>query len=297
MAVVTDPGSRPANQVPPDPRTEQIPSQRYPPDAPTVGIPQQRPRRHIPTGLPPAQPPNRTTRRSVIIAVVVVALLITGVLGGELYARYRADSVVAQAVQCVVHDTANVSFGGRPFLLQYMTGTYSNIAITTAGNQIREAKGMTVDLNIDNVALQATGDSTGTIGSLSAALNWSSDGIKRTVQSAIPLLDNIISDVTTNPSNGTLALQSALGSVTVKPQIVDTGFALQVISITGLGVTLPRDTIQSALDTFTTALTKNYPLGIHADRVHVTQDGVVAKFSSQNANIPRGTKDPCFANL
>lgn len=85
---------------------------------------------------------------------------------------------------------------------------------------------MTVDLNIDNVALRATSASTGTIGSLAATLNWSSDGIKRTLQSAIPPLGGIISDVTTNPSDGTLALQSALGSVTVKLQIVDTEFAL-----------------------------------------------------------------------
>jgi hypothetical protein len=64
--------------------------------------------------------------------------------------------------------------------------------------------------------------------------------------------------------------------------------------------------VQSALDAFTTPLTVNYPLGIHADSVQITDDGVTAHYSSRDTSIPQGKKgnqgnndnqDPCFANL
>ena len=56
--------------------------------------------------------------------------------------------------------------------------------------------------------------------------------------------------------------------------------------------------MQSTLDAYTAKLTGNYPLGIHADSVQVTNSGVVSHFSTQNAAIPSGNdNDPCFANL
>ena len=103
--------------------------------------------------------------------------------------------------------------------------------------------------------------------------------------------------MTTNPSAGTIELQGALGSIVAKPEVVDNGISLQVTELTGLGFTLPRETVQPALDAFTSTLTKNYPLGIHADTVQVTDSGVVSQFSTQNASIPKGNEDPCFAGL
>ena len=77
----------------------------------------------------------------------------------------------------------------------------------------------------------------------------------------------------------------------------DGGIALQVVNFSGLGFTLPRETVQPALDAFSAQLTKNYPLGIHADDVQVTDTGVTAQFSTSNASIPAGNDDPCFAGL
>ena len=103
--------------------------------------------------------------------------------------------------------------------------------------------------------------------------------------------------MTTNPSDGTIELQGALGTITAKPAVADNGISLQVTELTGLGFTLPRETVQPALDAFTSQLTKNYPLGIHADSVQVTDSGVVSQFSTQNASMPKGNEDPCFAGL
>ncbi len=270
-------------------------------DGPTQQFPQASQGMGKGTGEP-VKIKRRRFRRSdplsiVLIAVIVVALIAAGLLAGELYARHRADTVVAAAASCVVQDKATASFGPTPFLLQHMTGHYNDISIQTAGNQIRAAKGMKADVNIDDVRLQGNANSKGTIGALNATISWSVDGIKQTIQNAIPLFGSFVSGVNTNPSDGTIELQGGLGNITAKPQVVNNGVSLQVVSLTGLGFTLPSESVQPALDAFTNELTSNYPLGIHADSVQVTNDGVVGHFSTQNASIPPGNQDPCFAHL
>ena len=234
----------------------------------------------------------------VLVVVIVVALALAGLIGGELYARNRADTVVAGVVECVVQDEASASFGVMPpFLIQHMSGHYTNIRIETAGNQIREAKGMKVNLSINDVRLEDTATSSGSVGSLVANINWSAEGIRQTIQDSIPLVGAFVTGVTTDPSAGTIELEGALGSITAKPAVADNGIALQVTELTGLGFTLPRETVQPALDAFTSQLTQNYPMGIRADSVQVTDSGVVSQFSTQNAEIPKDRDDPCFAGL
>jgi len=292
---VTDPWARPANQVPSVPPPPQFPQGPLPGGQ---GAP-----------LPP-EPPQKTsllvkTKKLVrdplsivLVVVIVVALVAAILLGGELYARHRADQVVARAAQCVVQDSVTVSFGALPpFLMQHISGHYTNIHFETAGNQIRQAKGMRVNVVIKDVRLEDTATSTGSIGSLVANVTWSSQGIQDTIQNAVPLIGAFVTGVTTNPSAGTIELQGALGSIVAKPSVVDNGISLQVTELTGLGFTLPRETVQPALDAFTTQFTKNYPLGIHADTVQVTDSGVISQFSTQNATMPKGQQDPCFAGL
>ncbi len=298
---MTDPWARPADQPQPGPVPSGPPTQQPPQGAP--GAPGQT--------LPPpggAAPKDSSTLAKVknlfgdplsivLVVVIVVALIAAGLIGAELYARSRADDVVAAATECVVQDDVTVSFGASPFLIQHMTGHYSNISIETAGNQIRDAKGMKAQINIDDVRLQSNGNSKGTIGALDATISWTADGIKQTVQNAIPVLGSFITDVKTNPSDGTIELEAALGSVTTKPTVTDGGIALQMVNLNGLGFTLPREMVQPALDAFSAQLTKGYPLGIKADDVKVSDTGVTAHFSTRNASIPAGNTDPCFASL
>lgn len=290
---MTDPWARPANQDPPGQVPQAPPPPQYPPSAPGQGAPP-----------PPGEPAGKIKRlfrdplTIVLVVVIVVALVAAGVLAAELYARSRADDVVAAATECVVQDDVTVSFGASPFLIQHMTGHYGNISIETAGNQIRDAKGMKAQVDIDDVRLQDSGNSKGTIGELNATITWTADGIKQTVQDSIPVVGGFVTGVKTNPSDDTIELEAALGSsITTKPTVQDGGLALQVVNLSGLGFTLPRETVQPALDVFATQLTKNYPLGIHADDVTVTDTGVTARFSTKNAQIPAGSDDPCFAGL
>jgi hypothetical protein len=296
---VTDPWARPANQAPPVPPPPQFPQGTYPGQAgvPPQGAPGE-PQKTDTSLLVKIKNLFRDPLSIVLVLVIVVALAAAGLLAGELYARSRADAIVAKAAQCVVQDNATVSFDALPpFLMQHISGHYTNIHFETAGNQIRQAKGMKVNVVIKDVRLEDTANSSGSIGSLVANIAWSSEGIKQTLQDAIPLIGSFVTGVTTDPSAGTIELQGALGKITAKPGVVDNGISLQVMELSGLGFSLPRETVQPALDVFTSTLTKNYPLGIHADNVQVTDTGVVSQFSTQNASIPKGNEDPCFTGL
>ena len=257
----------------------------------------------VPGGEPaPAKRKRRFLRDPLsilLICVIVFSLIIAGLIGAELYVRHVANSKVAQAVACEVKDQATASFGVTPLMLwQQMTKHYTNISVQTAGNQLRDAKGMKLALNIKDVRLNSTANSKGTIGSLDATITWTSDGIKQSVQNAIPVLGPFVTNsVTTHPADGIIELKGMLDNITAKPVISGKGLDLQIVSFNALGFTLPKESVQSTLDDYTSNLTKNFPLGIHADSVQVTDTGVTSHFSTQNATIPANNNNPCFANL
>ena len=297
------PGPPPNQQgLPPNPRPQQPGPPPHPHEQLTTRI-------SIPTPPPPPADTSATRKRgffanrtSLLLILLIVALVVLAVpIGAELYARHVASSKVASAVACEAQDSASVSFAGMPPVLwQYLTKDYSDISVQTGGNQVRQAKGMKVSLDIHDVKLNNANNSQGTVGSLNGTVTWSTDGIKQSIQAAIPVLGKFVTgDVTTNPSDGTVSLKGTFASATVKPQIVNNGLSLQVVSLTALGSSMSTATVQKNLDDFTSKATQNYPLGIHADGVKVTSSGVEGTFSSSNATIPSGggSQDPCFANL
>lgn len=236
--------------------------------------------------------------------MIVLLVPLAALIGAELYARHTANSKVAGAVECEVQDSATVSFAAAPPVLwQYFTGHYTDISVETAGNQVRSAKGMKINLDIRDIKLNSSGNSKGTIGSINGTITWSSDGIKQSIQDAIPVLGSFVtSKVTTNPSDGTVQLSGLLDKATVKPQIADNGLSLQVVDLNALGSKMSTDKVQKNLDDLTSKATKNYPLGIHADSVKVTDSGVQATFSTQNATIPASSSQPqsgqdCFSGV
>jgi LmeA-like phospholipid-binding len=327
------PGNQgPFGQPPTERPTERIstggPGQAPPP--PTAGQPQQTERLgaanagmprpgYAPPPIPPAGPterlaapgdelaPAKRKRRFLrdplsilLICVIVLSLIIAALVGAELYVRHVANNKIAKAVACEVNDQATASFGVTPLMLwQQLTKHYTNISVQTAGNQLKDAKGMKLTLNIKDVQLRSTANSKGTIGSLDATITWTSDGIKQSVQNAIPVLGPFVTNsVTTHPADGTVELKGMLDDITAKPVVSGKGLELQIVSFNALGFKLPKESVQSTLDDYTSNLTKNFPLGIHADSVEVTNTGVTSHFSSQNATIPAGpNNDPCFANL
>jgi hypothetical protein len=261
-----------------------------------------------PLGPPPRsdqdpRPPAGERRRSwlrdplslSLVAIIVLAVIAGGLAGAELYARHRVDGILVDVAECVVKDGATVSFGvNPPFLWQHVTGHYTNISVSTAGNQVQDAKGMQADVSVSDVRLQGSSDSKGTIGALNATLTWTAAGIKDTVAANLPGVGNLVTGVTTDAAAGTLNLQAGSITVTAKPVVTNGDLALQVVDVTG---PLAKETVQTALDGLTAKLNAQYPLGIHADSVEVTATGVVGKFSTQNASIPRDDANACFARL
>lgn len=224
-----------------------------------------------------------------------MALLAGGLAGAELYARHRADSLLVDVAECVVRDGATVSFGvNPPFLWQHVTGHYTNISVTTEGNQVQDAKGMTADVTVSDVRLQGSAESKGTIGALDATLTWTANGIKDTVAANLPGVGSLVTGVTTDAAAGTIGIEAGSITVTAKPVVTNGDLALQVLDVGG---PLAKDTVQTALDGLTAKLNAQYPLGIHADSVEVTDTGVVGKFSTTNASIPQDDADACFARL
>ena len=237
----------------------------------------------------------RESRSLALIAVIVVAALVGGLAGAELYARHRADSLLVAVAECVVRDGATVSFGvNPPFLWQHVTGHYTNISVATAGHQVQDAEGMTADVTVSDVRLQGSSNSKGTIGALDATLTWTAAGIKDTVAANLPGVGNLVTGVTTDPAAGTLNLEAGSITVAAKPVVANGDLALQVLSVTG---PLAQDTVQTALNGLTDKLNAQYPLGIHADSVKVTASGVVGTFSTRDASIPTADANACFARL
>jgi hypothetical protein len=286
-------GRPPQRPAPPPPRQQAPPPPPPLPQPPEARQPTEA--RQPPAGEKPRGRRFFTRQTIVLIAVIVVALIVGGLAGAELYARNRADSILSEVTECVVQDGATISFGvNPPFLWQHITGHYTNISVTTAGDRVQEANGMTADVTLEDVRLQETADSKGTIGSLNATLTWKSAGIKDTVVANLPVVGNLITGVRTDPAAGTIVLEAGENGVTAKPVVTDGDLDLQVLDVSG---PLPKDAVQTALNGLTKKLNDNYPLGIHADSVQVTDEGVVGKFSSQNASIPKADANPCFARL
>lgn len=283
-------------------------------DAPTQNIARpahtEAPTEHIPSAGPP--PPERPAKKGptkglgalrdplsiVLILVIVVALVAAGLLSAELYARHRADSKVTAAAECVSEDSATVSFSSLPpFLWQHANGHYDNITVTTAGNQIQSAKGMKAQVSINDVDLHGDANSKGTIGSLDTTITWTAEGIKQTIQDAIPVVGSFVSGVQTNPADQTITFDGTFGDIVTKPQVVDKKIKLQVVSLSGLGFILPSESVQPALDSATDKFANELPLGIRADAIQVTDDAVTGQFSTRDAKIPQGNENPCFADL
>ena len=126
---------------------------RPPPGQPGYGPPPGTPTSKG-SGLSRVRPRNPLS--IVLIAVIVIGFVAAGLVASELYARHRAESVVAAATECVVQDKASVSFGATPLVLQLATGHYRNISIHTAGNRIGNAQGMKADVRIDDFGWMAT---------------------------------------------------------------------------------------------------------------------------------------------
>lgn len=281
--------TRPADFVGDDGPTAPHPT--YPPRVPTPAHPVAPPPAPA-YAAPPATPRNRSRRKAFIALGGTILVAVAGLIGAEVLVRNHAESVVADTVKCATGDTSTVSFATMPPILwQAASGTYTSIRIQTSGNRIRGMRGMPVVINLHDVRPAANG-SAGSVGSADASLTWSLDGIKETLQAAVPVAGKLLTDVTASPTDGTIKLGNFLASVTVKPKTLASGtIALDVVDTTGPGLSAV-ETLQPALDAYMAKQT--LPLGLHVDQLSVTDQGVNAHLTSANAALPSNTEKDCY---
>ena len=231
----------------------------------------------------------------------MVSLVLAGLIGGELYARHDAQTKVAQAVACELNDQATASFGVTPLLLwQLATNRFTNISVSTAGNQIRDAKGMKIAINIKNVDLdKRTSTSKGTIGSLvppSTGRVMASNSLCRT---QIPVLGPaVISSVITHPGRRHHRAEGHVGQHHRQAGGIRQRVQLQISKFNPLGFTVPKETMQPYAGRVHLNADQELPAGHPRGQRSGHSYRCDQPFSTQNANIPAGNNnDPCFANI
>lgn len=305
---------------PPAPPSQPPPPRFQPPAPPLAPPPFQPP-------APPAQPPRK--RKSgrgplaiVLVLLIVVAIGAAGLLGAELYANTVAVDKIKSAAACFMEgseDSVDVSFEtSPPVLLQYFNDKYSGFTISTDGSPIRGVHGIIADIAVDDVDLNGGANNNGTIGGITATVDWTSEGMRESANTALKeaiddyladsflsflsdwiSTDEVVTSVQTDASTGVVTLNGMFDStIAVKPETTADGGIRLVIQpdsfSLGGGLDLPQDDLQSKLDEMTSDLTDN-EYNLRVDSLEVTDSGVVAKFSASNIDIPAsdGTSS-CF---
>lgn len=206
-------------------------------------------------------------RRALLIAVTVVAILLATVLvGGEAYARHRVSNCISSQFEKEMGSKIDVSFGPKPMLITWIDGKVPTVRVNSNDTKFGPAVGMVVHSVFRDVDVDDPNGSV--IGSSSADVTWSNEGIKET-------LGGMVSNVSSSSSSGmlTLSVLGGLAELQLKPQIVNGAVQVETMSAELLGIGMPADLVQSIVDIFTESL-QSYPLGMTATKLEVTDSGV-----------------------
>ena len=174
----------------------------------------------------------------VLILVIVAALGLAALLGGELYARHRANSVVAKVVECVVKDKADASFGVvPPFLWQHLNRHYTNLSDRDGRQPGPRRQG-------HEAQHRHQGRPAAELRRLRRhhRRRWWRPSTGRPTASSRPCrMPSRCSAASSRasrpmPSGGTVELDGPLGTVIAKPRVTDGSLGLEVQSVTGAGL-------------------------------------------------------------
>lgn len=210
---------------------------------------------------------STVNRRALLIAVTVVAILLATVLvGGEAYARHRVSNCISSQFEKEMGSKIDVSFGPKPMLITWIDGKVPTVRVNSNDTKFGPAVGMVVHSVFRDVDVDDPNGSV--IGSSSADVTWSNEGIKET-------LGGMVSNVSSSSSSGmlTLSVLGGLAELQLKPQIVNGAVQVETMSAELLGIGMPADLVQSIVDIFTESL-QSYPLGMTATKLEVTDSGV-----------------------
>ncbi|MFD0365158.1 DUF2993 domain-containing protein [Nocardia sp. GCM10030253] len=225
-----------------------------------------------------------TNRRTLVIALVVVATLLIGALvGGEAYARHKVSSCISSQFEKEMGSKIDVGFGWKPMLITWIDGKVSEVTVDSDDSKFGPAVGMVVHARFNGIELEDGGQGGGSVDSSSADVTWNNDGIEQT-------LGGLVSGVRSSTSSGMLTLDvlGGLAQLQVQPQVRNGVVEVNTMSAELLGMGLPTDLVQGIVDVFSQSL-QSYPLGLKPTDIKVTDDGIVVKLAGGRTEL---TADP-----
>ncbi|EHI40606.1 hypothetical protein OPAG_00647 [Rhodococcus opacus PD630] len=214
------------------------------------------------------------SNRVLVISLVVIAALVAVLVGGELFVRNRVKTCMADQFESQLGSQVDVGLSWKPVLLQSVDKNVPYITIDSDDTKFGPAQGMQVHAQVNDIRIENTADSSGTIGSSDADITWSTAGILATLQQQA--FGSLISGVTADSSAGTLRFSvgpAGLADLTVKPEIVNGTVKVQTVGAEILGFGLPTDLVDGVVQTLTSSL-QTYPLGMQPTSLKVTDDAI-----------------------
>ncbi|WP_051163154.1 LmeA family phospholipid-binding protein [Nocardia brevicatena] len=227
--------------------------------------------------------PKAGRRRTVLIALISTVVLLAGALvAGEAYARHTVASCISSQFEKEMGSRIKVGFGPKPLLVTWIDGKLSSMTVDSDDADFGPAAGMQVHARFNHLDVSNSSTSGTTIGSSSADVSWSNEGITQT-------LKGLVSDVQSVPDAGQLNMQvlGGLGTLQAVPQIRDGKVDVQVSSARILGIGIPNDLAEGVVDLMTESL-QTYPLGLEPTELRVTDNGLEVDLRGGPTQLPSG---------
>ena len=226
-----------------------------------------------------------------LIALIVVVAFLAALIGGEFYARGRVESCLTDQFESELGSQIDVSLGLFPVLVQLAQKEFNSVEITSDDTKFGPAQDMKVSAEINDVNLNEVSDtSSGTIGSSSANVDWSTSGIQATLASQG--IGGLVSGVSSNAADGTLnfAIVGGLAQLTVKPVVAGDKIEVQTVDANILGFGIPTDLADSVVSVLTDSL-QAYPLGMTPTSIEVTDTGLNLSLAGGQYTMPATTQN------
>ena len=239
-----------------------------------------------PTSPTSSRPPTSKRSRLVLISLLVVGALVVALGAGELYARHTVKNCMAGQFESELGTQVDVGLSAKPVLLQMIDKNAPYVTIDSDDSSFGPAKDMKVHAKADDVKIDQTDQSSGSIGSSSADIDWSDQGILSTVQEQS--FGGLVSGVTSSAADGTLSFDvgpAGLAKLTVRPQVQGNTVNLETVGAQILGLGLPTDLVDGIVKTIGDSL-QTYPLGMAPKSLSISDTGLKMSLAGGAYTMP-----------
>lgn len=231
---------------------------------------------------------NSPARRNrvLIVSLIVIAALVAVLVGGELFIRNKVKTCMADQFESQLGSQVEVGLSWKPVLLQSLDKTVPYITIDSADTAFGPAQGMHVHAQVNDVHIQDSPGSSGTIGSSDADVTWSTAGILSTLQQQA--FGSLVTGVKADSGAGTLTFSvgpAGLASLTVRPGVANGTVEVKTVDAEILGFGLPTDLVDGIVQTLTNSL-QTYPLGMQPTSLKVTDKDIAITLQGGAYTMP-----------